>query len=300
MEPTRCPICETNDFDREVYAANFDPAALNEVVFSARRLPDRLHYRMVRCGQCGVLRSDPILSSGELARLYESSHFTYAEEAEFARKTYQRYLVKALAHVRERGSLMEIGCGNGFFLQEALDLGFREVWGVEPSAEAIAQASERVRPFIKRELYTDATFPPGQFDVICGFQVLDHAPDPSALIASCGKDLKPGGIALFINHDAGALSARLLGEASPIVDVEHTALYDKRTMRKMFEKGGLVVRDVFAVKNTYPIAYWTKLVPLPNAVKVPLLSTLNGSRLGRIPVTLSAGNLGLIAMKAAA
>jgi hypothetical protein len=77
LQRTRCPICETGGSDREVYAMNFRPQDLNGAVFSARRLPDRLHYRMVRCQRCGLLRSDPILSARELARLYASSKFTY-------------------------------------------------------------------------------------------------------------------------------------------------------------------------------------------------------------------------------
>ena len=85
LQRTRCPICETNGADREVYAMNFQPQDLNGAVFSARRIPDRLHYRMVRCQRCGLLRSYPILPAGELARLYESSQFTYETEAEFAR-----------------------------------------------------------------------------------------------------------------------------------------------------------------------------------------------------------------------
>src|SRR5262249_19981664 len=120
MRSTQCPLCETNTHDREVYAMNFQASDLRPEVFSARRLPDRLHYRMVRCNECGVLRSDPILSDGELAALYAQSEFTYEAEAEFTRRTYARYLRQAMSYVRDRGALLEIGCGSGFFLQEAL------------------------------------------------------------------------------------------------------------------------------------------------------------------------------------
>jgi SAM-dependent methyltransferase len=277
---------------------NFQPQDLNGEVFSARRLPDRLHYRMVRCERCGLLRSDPILSARELARLYESSKFTYETEAEFARMTYRSYLERALPLVRERDRLMEIGCGSGFFLREALQLGFKEVWGVEPSTEAVSKASDDVRANIHQGLYGSDTFPANHFDVICAFQVLDHAPDAAALLQACVKDLKPGGVALFINHDCGGLSNRLLGELSPIIDVEHTALFDKRTMRRIFEKCGFVVREVFSVRNTYPLSYWTKLAPLPRVVKSPLLALLASVPVGKIPITLSAGNLGIIATKA--
>jgi hypothetical protein len=57
-----------------LYDANFEPADLNPAVFSARRLPDRVHYRMVRCGTCGLVRSDPVAHLNTLARLYEPSH----------------------------------------------------------------------------------------------------------------------------------------------------------------------------------------------------------------------------------
>jgi SAM-dependent methyltransferase len=298
LRDTRCMICDSREFDREVYAMNFAPEDLNADVFSARRLPDRLHYRMVRCGRCGLLRSDPILTDDELGRLYAGSHFTYAAEAAFTGETYLRYLREALPFVRERRRIMEIGCGSGFFLDRALDEGFAEAWGVEPSVAAVEQASPRVRDRIRVGLYDRATFAPEQFDLICAFQILDHAPDPAGMLRACHEHLKPGGVALFINHDAGALSARLLGELSPIVDVEHTVLFDQNTMRRIFEAAGFRVERVFAVRNTYPLQYWAKMAPLPGPLKSAAQTVLRSSGLGRVPITLKAGNLGAIAVKA--
>ncbi len=297
LRETRCMICDSRDHDREVYAMNFRPADLSADVFSARRLPDRLHYRMVRCERCGLLRSDPILTDAELARLYAGSHFTYAAEAQFTGATYLHYLRETLPFVRTRGRIMEIGCGSGFFLDRALDEGFTEAWGVEPSVAAVEAASPRVRDRIRIGLYDRSTFPPDQFDCICAFQILDHAPDPAAMLRACHAHLRPGGVALFINHDAGALSARLLGELSPIVDVEHTVLFDQRTMRRVFERCGFRVERVFSVKNTYPLQYWAKMAPLPGGVKSAAQTALAASGLGRIPITLKAGNLGAIAVK---
>ena len=297
LQPTRCPICDTNEFDLPVYERNFEPGDLTGAVFSARRLPDRLHYRMVRCGHCGLLRSDPILTGAELARLYGESTVTYEAEAEFARATYRAALERALPLVSGRERLLEIGCGSGFFLREAQRLGFREACGVEPSAHAIAHAPIELRAAIRPGLYTAETFPAASVDVVCGFQVLDHAPDPAALLTAAHEDLRPGGVALFINHDCGAWSARLLGEASPIVDVEHTVLFDKRTVARLFEKCGFRVHEVFSVRNTYPLRYWLRMAPVPRALKALLLRVAE-SGLGRIPVTLRAGTLGIIACKA--
>ena len=297
MVRTSCPICGEAGTDREVYPANFDPAALDSAVFSARRTPDRLHYRMVRCVRCGLLRSNPILPLEELSRLYGASHFTYQREAAFTGKTYAAYLRRALAGRPWPRSLMEVGCGSGFFLSEAARMGIAEVSGVEPSQEAIEHAEPELRGRIRCALYDTETFEPERFDVICAFQVFDHVPDPAGMLRACFRHLRPGGMVLFINHDSGALTNRLLGERSPIVDVEHTALYDRSTMRRILEVTGFTVREVFGVKNTYPLGYWTRLAPLPSLVKDPLLKMLDRSRVGELPVSLYAGNLGAIATK---
>lgn len=298
LQPTRCPICRSRDADREVYAMNFHAADLTPEVFSARRLPDRLHYRMVRCERCGLLRSDPILPVAELARLYEASEFTYAAEAEFARTTYARYLRRALVHTPGRTRLLEIGCGNGFFLEAALAM-FPEVRGIEPSVAAVAQAPVPLRSAIDVGLYGPDSYPAERFDVVCAFQMLDHAPDPAALVEAAFLHLKPGGLILIVVHDAGALSARLLGERSPIVDVEHTVLFDRRTLPRLLERAGFAVVETFAVWNTYPLAYWTRLAPLPGPLKGAALGIVNGTGVGRVPVKLPAGNLGVIARRPA-
>lgn len=297
MQETLCPICEAEGADRDVYASNFRADDLTPETFSARRLPDRLHYRMVRCVRCGLLRSNPILPVEDLARLYARSHFTYAEEAGFTQRTYGRYLRRARRWVPGGRALLEIGCGDGFFLDEALAQGFDEVTGVEPSEEAIANASDLVRHRIVKNLYGPGVFPADSFDLICAFQVFDHVPDPAALLRAAHEQLRDGGGVLFINHNSRGFLNRLLGEASPIVDVEHTVLFDKKTMRRLFEKCGFQVREVFDVKNTYPVAYWARLAPLPRALKSRIGALLERSAFGNLPVTLSAGNLGIVATK---
>src|SRR5262249_49080019 len=146
FHPTACAICGTEGNAQELYQANFRAADLNPVIFSARRLPDRLHYRLVRCRSCGLVRSDPIADLRLLNELYARSTFEYRAEVGPLRRTYARYLDRVRRRAVRWESLLEIGCGNGFFLEEAVRHGLSDVRGVEPSRAAVAAAPDWLRP----------------------------------------------------------------------------------------------------------------------------------------------------------
>jgi SAM-dependent methyltransferase len=297
--PTRCPISGEEGDATEIYPANFDASSLSPAVFSARRLPDGIHYRIVRSNRSGLVRSDPIADTGLIYELYAQSSFDYAEEVPSLKKTYGRYLERVCAFGCERGSLLEIGCGNGFFLEQAQESGFRNVRGIEPSRKAVDQAEPNLRDHIICDVMRPGIFKAGEFDAICMFHIFDHIPDPNQLLLECLRILKPGGFILSLNHNVESWSARLLGERSPIIDIEHTFLYSPVTMRRIFEGNGFDVVEQNTVWNNYSLTYLFWLVPLPRALKKICLRMLKTSALGRVSLTLPLGNLYLIAKKPA-
>ncbi len=297
MHPTRCAICDREGGAAERWPATFDLEAFSARVFSARRLPDRVHYRMVTCDTCGLVRSDPVANEDLLARLYASSSFDYGREVESIQATYGRALSWLEARSPRREALLEIGCGNGFFLQQARRQGWREVRGVEPSADAVAKAPPELDGAIVRDVMRRGLFAPESFDAVCLFQVLDHISNPVELLEECLAVLRAGGLILALNHNVCAWSARMLGERSPIVDIEHTYLYSPATMRSIFAKAGFTDSRVRSVRNTYSLAYLGQLVPLPAGIKSRLLPALRAGPVGRIRVTAPLGNLSLIARK---
>ena len=295
LDPTSCAICQTVAGASQLHAANFSAEALNPEVFSARRLPYRVHYRMVRCTTCGLVRSDPVAHPDLLAQLYQRSEFTYAQQTEDLRRTYGRYLRRLERHSAHKGSLLEIGCGNGFFLSEALDQGYGEVCGVEPSSDAISHADERVREQITCDIMRPGLFAAASFDVICLFQVFDHISDPRAVIEECARILRPGGLILFFQHNIRAVSARILGELSPIIDIEHTFLYSPQTLARLCAQCGLQTIDSGAAFNTYSLAYLLRLVPLPSALKKMAIAALEKTPVGRVRLRVPLGNMYLVA-----
>jgi len=297
MRPTRCPISGEEGDATELYPANFDAASLSPAAFSARRLPDRIHFRIVRSNRSGLVRSDPVADPALIYEFYAQSSFHYGEELRWLKKTYGRYLERLCTRGCCRESLLEIGCGNGFFLERAMEAGFRDVRGVEPSRQAVEQAAPALRTRIICDVMRSGLFDAERFEAICMFHIFDHILEPNELLAECLRILKPGGFILTLNHNVESWSAQLLGEKSPIIDIEHTFLYSPSTIRLIFEANGFEVIEQGRVWNTYSLAYLIHLIPLPRVLKKIGLRALKASVFGSLPLTLPLGNLYLIAKK---
>jgi len=295
--PTRGAICETEGRATTLYEANFRPEDLDAARFSARRSPDGIHYRIVRCDQCGLLRSDPIAHAGGLASLYAESEFTYGEETANLKRTYGRYLRKLRNYQSRPAALLEIGCGNGFFLEEALDQGYTEISGVEPSRRAAAAASDHVKEKIQVGFFREGLFAPETFDVVCLFQVIDHLADPVEVLSQARALLRPGGLLLAFQHNAAAVSARLLGERSPIIDIEHTYLYSPATLSRLCEKAGFTPLDTGVSWNRYSLGYLAHLIPVGTPLKRGMTGLLNAVGMGRLSLWAPLGNFFLVARR---
>lgn len=329
-----CAICEKNNYTI-LYPENFDIKKINSRIFSARRLPDRIHYRIVKCKNCRLLYSNPILEYSKIEKLYKKSFTSYDEHLENLRETYgfylreiQKYQKQTIDYRRLKidvedrkwrieknnlssssysqrhpsifnppsSRLLEIGCGNGFFLEEAAEQDY-EVFGIEPGKASV----DKAKPEIKKNIIVDI-FKPGQFkknffDVICCFQTFDHVPNPNDMLSECYKILKKDGLMLFFNHNAGAWQNKLMGEKSPIIDIEHTYLYDKKTIHKIFEKHRFKVLEVKSAFNIHHLSYWLHLFPIPNIIKIPLIKLLDSTGLGKCKIKMYPGNLVLYAQK---
>lgn len=293
---TKCAICEKNDY-KILYKANFAINSINDKTFSARRTPDKIHYQIVKCKNCNLVYSNPILSYSTIEKLYKKSRFTYGDFESDLSETYLRYLKKIIFKDNSNSTFLEIGCGNGFFLKTAQKIGFKNIYGVEPGVETVKKADKSVKKYIINDIFRKGQFSKETIDLVCLFQVLDHIPDPNSFLKECRRILKKGGVLLCINHDVDSLSAKFLGENSPIFDIEHTYLYSKNTLRRIFLKNSYLVEDIFNVSNRYPFSYWLRMFPLPYNFKRLLLKVLKSLGILDKKVWISAGNIGIVVKK---
>ena len=289
----RC-LCKSEDC-RVLFPPQIEWSALSAYEFSARRKRSgKQHYRIVRCNACGLVRSDPVLSDKDLAVLYKESRFLYSKESRCTAVTYASLVTRYFGMFPhpEQIRLLEIGCGNGSFLEEMQRRYLHTVIGVEPSVQAVENAPETVKPAIMNEVFKNGFFHPETFDIVCAFHVLDHLNNPVEFIEECFHIIKKKGIVVLVCHDVDALVNKVFGEYSPPIDIEHIFLFNPATLRRLLESCGFISRDQGKVINTYPLSYWFRNVPVVNrfAEHFPLW-------VKNIPLTFCAGNIYTCAQK---
>jgi len=130
--------------------------------------------------------------------------------------------------VRERCELkgarvVDVGCGGGI-LSEALAASGAEVTGLDVASRALAVARLHLHESGLEVRYLESTAEafaeqePASADVVTCMEMLEHVPEPQAVIEAIARMLKPGGHAFF-----STLNRTPMAFALAIVGAEHLA-----------------------------------------------------------------------------
>src|SRR3954470_21089296 len=210
-----CPGCGTND-SLPFADANIDPEALGAFAFASRKLPEYMHHALVVCRKCDLLYANPAPDQKSLEAAYHDAAFDASDESHYAGLTYASYLPRIAAQLPDRNGALDIGTGDGAFLEQLQLHGFSQVLGVEPSAAPVAAAKPEIRPLIRHAPFRAADFEPESLRLITCFQTIEHVYDPLALCREVLGLLRPGGALFMVSHNRRALLARAMGSKSPI------------------------------------------------------------------------------------
>jgi 2-polyprenyl-3-methyl-5-hydroxy-6-metoxy-1,4-benzoquinol methylase len=165
-------------------------------------------FRVMVCERCGQIFLDPLPSLDEIRELFESLYTTgdgsvpelkeyygFCFEDEPSNPLVQQYeeWLSKIERVKKPGRVLDIGCGTGLFLSVARRRGW-DPHGIDESIEATDYARDHfgLDPWVGEfESFVEAG---KRFDLITGWDVIEHSRDPVGLLKSARQCLAPGGI----------------------------------------------------------------------------------------------------------
>ena len=216
----------------------------------------RKTFQIVKCN-CGMIFVNPMPRLG--AAYSDNIDDIYLASSRQRKKTAE-YAVSQLRKYASQGTLLDVGCATGFFLDAAAK--YFSVEGVELSAWAADISSQKHRVY--REPLSSLRLGK-QYDVLTMWGVIEHLEEPAAELQAAYNALKPGGLFALYTGDVESWMARLLGKKWWWFQGMHLLYYSRRTLEQALKNAGFeplahgLYRQYFELSslsrsfNRYPI-----------------------------------------------
>ena len=223
----------------------------------------RFGINIVQCRECDVGYAEKFPM--DMADVYSNEDYLSIAKSDYLdnvnyRK--QRFAGERLEIIRnhldippEKTRLLDVGCGTGWFLGTAKEVGY-QVFGQELGRDLAAFTSECLGIKVWKEPFPEIP-QEEKFDVITLFDVMEHVSNPREVVKAIEGHLNLRGIALIFTPNLDSFCFwRLKERSSQVMPVEHLFYYTKKSFVNLlnetklkllnFETKGMDIPDIYS------------------------------------------------------
>lgn len=199
-------------------------------------------HALVRCGACATVFAT-VSPLEDAAQDYDAYyHHANLTVPDFVDRRLDE-IVAGMARFRRTGRWLDVGCGAGSLVRAAARAGW-EVEGIEIAPAPVAILTSEGYDVSLGDV-TALPLKPGTYDVVTLIEVLEHLPDPLAVLRRAHALLRAGGALYLTTPHARGLSGRLLGlHWSTLAPPEHLQLFSLSGLRAATLRAGFARCDL--------------------------------------------------------
>lgn len=207
---------------------------------------------LLRCQQCGLIFVQTQPEFSEFKKIYNQNYFqnsnsdsigyeNYLGDKPNIIKTFEKRFKKIEKLYPKKGTVLDLGCAAGFFLEVAENHGWHP-WGVEISEYASRIAKKRFGKKIFQGTLNRACFPNDFFDIITMWDYLEHVPHPLQELSLALQLLKKDGMLILSTPDSDSLPHKIFKDRwMGYKDQEHLYYFSGKNAKMLLEKTGFKV-----------------------------------------------------------
>jgi 2-polyprenyl-3-methyl-5-hydroxy-6-metoxy-1,4-benzoquinol methylase len=264
FEYRSCPNCGRDDFT-VIFDSNMGENDLQKGIKTVYMLWGEVHGRHVKCKNCHLIYVNPIEKTSKINGDYSKMGNTDAPIIREPRLSATESQVGLIKRYGNGTHLLDIGCGEGFFLLNASKAGYTTK-GVELSQDAAAYARKEFSLDVEGKSFEEMQLPENYFDVVTMWQVLEHLPYPLATIKEVHRILKPGGLLATSTPDIESIPAKIFRRKWWNLRRLHINQFTAKTLTDMLNHAGF--KNVFSTGYKEYISLSMLIIPLLKHLKM--------------------------------
>jgi 2-polyprenyl-3-methyl-5-hydroxy-6-metoxy-1,4-benzoquinol methylase len=232
-----CPICGKENFEK--YINCIDNTVSKE------------NFDIVACKNCSFKFTNPRPNEEEIRKYYKSETYIshtntkkglVAKLYQLVRKQTLKNKLKLLNKLKKnKGSILDVGCGTGMFLEICKNDGWN-IEGIEPDEDARKIAEKQLGRTLESNILN--SLKEKSFDIITMWHVLEHIHKLNETIKWVNKRLNPNGYLIIAVPNYKSKDAQIYQENWAAYDLpRHLYHFSKESLKELMQKNDFEILD---------------------------------------------------------